>query len=104
QLVPGAVGSTEYMLGNNVTDLQNMAFNVTTLGGTYALGKDIDATGFVPAGPGTTLTGLRDGNGGVGADHTISNLTLSSGTSPVGLFGFIGTTGTVRNLKMANAS
>ena len=103
-VVPGSGGSTEYMLVNNVTDLQNMAFNVTTLGGTYALGKDIDATGFVPAGPGTTLTGLLDGNGGVGADHTISNLTLSSGTSPVGLFGFIGTTGTVRNLKMANAS
>ena len=81
-----------------------MPSTATTLGGTYALGKNIDATGFVSAGSGTTLTGTLDGNGGLGTNYTISNLTLSSNQSPVGLFGFIGTSGTVRNLNMANVS
>ena len=56
-------------------------------------------------GPGTTFTGLLDGNGGISAtNYTISDLTLSSSTSPVGLFGFIGTGATVRNLNLANVS
>jgi len=95
---------TAYMLINNVDDLRRVGSSSQTLAGTYALGTDIDATKFRGFGTGSTFTGLLDGNGGIGRDYTISNLTLSSSSSPVGLFGFIGATGTVRNLNLANVS
>jgi len=95
---------TAYMLINNVDDLRLMGSNSRTLAGTYALGADIDAASFRGFGIGSTFTGLLDGNGGLGRDYTISNLKLSSSASPVGLFGFIGATGTVRNLDLRNVS
>jgi filamentous hemagglutinin family protein len=95
---------TTYMLVNNVSDLALIGTDNGTLSRTYALGRDFSATGFTGFGPGTTFTGLLEGNGGLGTNYTISNLTLSSSTSPVGLFGFIGTGATVRNLNLANVS
>jgi len=95
---------TAYMLINNVDDLRRVGANAQTLAGTYALGTDIDASRFHGFGIGSTFTGLLDGNGGLGRDYTISDLTLSSSRSPVGLFGFIGSTGTVRNLNLAKVS
>ena len=92
---------TSYMLVNNATDLQNIS---TNLAGTYALGKDFSATSFTGFPVGMTFAGLFDGNGGLGVNSTISNLTLSGASSPLGLFPFIGTKGTVRNLKLADVS
>ena len=66
------------MLVNSVGDLQNIS---TNLAGTYALGKDIDAlsvSNFTPLG---NFTGILDGHGGLGTNHTISNLTIAP-TSP----------------------
>src|SRR5262249_29958713 len=62
---------TTYMLVNNATDLQTVG---TNLGGTYALGRDFDATSFTGFGPNAHFTGLLDGNGGLGTNSTISNL------------------------------
>jgi filamentous hemagglutinin family protein len=94
-----------YMLVNSVTDLQNMHANATTLGGTYALGRNFSASSFVPGGPGTTFTGLFDGNGGLGVNYTISDLTISAPSpGPIGLFGFIDTGAVVRNLNLANVN
>ena len=66
----------------------------------------IDATGFGGFSSGTTFSGLFDGNGGLGKNHAISNLSLSStsASNAVGLFPFIGTSGIVRNLTFTNAS
>src|SRR4030095_7583218 len=41
---------TAYMLVNDATDLQNVS---TNLGGTYALGRSLSATGFTGFAPGT---------------------------------------------------
>ncbi len=92
---------TAYMLVNTATNLQAVS---TNLGGTYALGRDIDAStnpnAFVPIGsPSAGFTGLFDGQG-----RTIANLTISSSSQYVGLFGNIGTGGAVRNLILTNAS
>src|SRR5262249_4097199 len=55
---------------------------------------------------GTTFAGVLDGNGGLGTNYTISNLTLSSAQSQnsYGLFPFIGPTGIVRNLDLASVN
>jgi filamentous hemagglutinin family protein len=98
---------TAYMLVNSKSNLINIA---TNLAGTYALGKDINATGGAMAPLGnispTQFTGTLDGFGGFGPNRTISNVTIAptSGTTNVGLFGVIGATGVVRNLNIANAS
>ena len=101
---------TQYMLVNSKTDLINIA---TNLAGTYALGKNIDASGAAMAPLGnispTQFTGILDGYGGIGGAgnfRTISNMTIAptSGTTNVGLFGVIGATGVVRNLIITNAS
>ena len=82
----------------------------TSLGGTYALGRSFSAAGFTGYAPGTTFTGLFDGNGGLGASSTISNnytisdLNLSSSSSPVALFPFVESGATVRNLNLANVN
>ena len=47
---------------------------------------------------------MFDGYGGVGANHTISDLTLTSAGSAVGLFPVLGTGTTVRNLNLTNVS
>ncbi len=85
---------TAYMLVNNVNQLQNINSNLT---GTYALGRDIDASatsgwnggnGFVPIGndtsyPDNLFSGTFNGN-----YYTISNLYINRpSTDYVGLFG-----------------
>src|SRR5215510_3307882 len=93
---------TAHMLVNNASDLQAVS---TNLGGTYALGRSFSAAGFTGFAPGTTFTGLFDGNGGISAaNYTISDLTLSSANSPVALFPFIESGATVRNLNLANVN
>ncbi|MFL9824856.1 S8 family serine peptidase [Rhodoplanes sp. SY1] len=87
---------TSYMLVNSVADLAAIEDNPS---GTYALGRDIDATYF--AGVPVTFNGVFDGWGGIGANRTISN--LGKHTSSSGLFRSIGSYGIVRNLVVAEA-
>ena len=115
-LTNGAVPNqlTAYMLVNTVYDLQNIQNN---LSGTYALGRNINASataswnsgaGFVPIG---LLEGLAFDGGNLGfvgllngQNHTIANLTINSSLDGVGLFGFIGSGGIVENLGVTNAN
>ncbi|MDP1771760.1 MAG: GLUG motif-containing protein, partial [Methylobacter sp.] len=98
-------------LQNSVTtaDLQGMSGG---LGLNYALGADIVATptslgawyaagGFAPVGTSAAkFTGTFDGLG-----HTISNLTINRpATSNVGLFGYINTGSTIRNVGMVGGN
>ncbi|MBN1531117.1 MAG: hypothetical protein JXA20_00505 [Spirochaetes bacterium] len=77
------------------------------LSGSYFLMADIDLSGYtadggwVPIGDDTTpFTGTLEGNG-----HTISGLTINRSTSDYqGLFGCIGSGGTVRNCGLAGGS
>ena len=101
---------TAYMLVNTAANLQDIG---TNLAGTYALGKDIDAASipnFAPIGSvSSRFTGILDGNGGLGLNYSISNLTIAptapSATSiSIGMFGSIGATGHVQNLTITNAS
>jgi filamentous hemagglutinin family protein len=92
---------TAYMLVNNGPDLQAIGSN---LSGNYALGRDIDATGFVAFGPGANFLGRFDGSGGLGSNQTISNLTIAAGTGPMGLFPVIGTGAVVENLDLAKVN
>jgi filamentous hemagglutinin family protein len=89
---------TAYMLVNNATDLQNIS---TNLGGTYALGTNINAssiTNFIPIGYNSTFTGIFDGQG-----HTISNLTINDTTDDhVGLFAV--SSGILRNVNLIGES
>lgn len=93
--VSGGGAFTPFMLVNTPTQLQNVSSN---LSGNYALGRDIDMSGFggfVPIGNGSPFTGQFTGQ-----LHTISNLTLNSGASLVGLFSSID--GGVGNLNLLN--
>jgi hypothetical protein len=83
-----------YMLVNNATDLQNVSTNV---GGTYALGRNIDSGSIANFTPIQNFTGLFDAQG-----QTIASLTISSAAQNVGLFGSIGSAGVVRNLNLAD--
>ncbi|MDR5740202.1 filamentous hemagglutinin N-terminal domain-containing protein [Caballeronia sp. LZ016] len=94
---------TDYALVNTLDDLNKIS---QRLDGSFALGRDIDASpagnNFQPIGSGTVngFTGQLDGLG-----HTIANVTVSqdfSDTSRAGLFATIGDTGAVRNVKLAN--
>src|SRR5438034_503519 len=87
---------TAYMLVNNATDLQNVSTNV---GGTYALGRNIDAGSIANFTPIQNFTGLLDGQG-----QTIANLTIASTAQNVGLLGSIGSAGVVRNLNLADVT
>jgi subtilisin family serine protease len=87
---------TAYMLVNNGTDLQNVSTNV---GGTYALGRNIDAGSIANFTPIQNFTGLFDGQG-----QTIATLTIASTAQNVGLFGTIASAGEVRNLNLTNVS
>ncbi len=93
-----------YMLVNNVNQLQLIN---TNLSGTYALGKNIDASstfgwnagaGFDPIGIWTNrFSGILDGNG-----NTISGLYINRPTTTqVGLFGVIDTA-VIRNIGLVN--
>jgi filamentous hemagglutinin family protein len=99
---------TQYMLVNNVTNLQAIGTNTTTLAQNYALGPvnlDLTSIPFTPIGYSSFLfTGKFDGLG-----HTISNLTIAPTTPAafgvsIGLFSAIGATGNVSNLNIANAN
>jgi len=98
----------------NAHQLQLIGMNATTLAASYTLAADIDmaelsqasslwntATGFLPIGNSTTqFTGAFDGLG-----HTISDLTINrSSTNYVGLFGYIGSGGSVSNVGMVGGS
>ena len=97
----GLEGST------TTTDLQGVKGN---LGVNYALGQDINAAdtstwnsnaGFAPIGNLVTpFAGTFDGLG-----HTISNLTINRpAASYVGLFGYVNTVSTIRNVGLVSAS
>ena len=97
----GTAGST------NKKNLQGMSGGMTS---NYVLGANIDASatsgwnggaGFLPIGDGTTpYTGTF-----IGLGHTISNLTINRPTTDrVGLFGKVGTGGSVRNVGLVGGS
>ncbi|MGU3494386.1 MBG domain-containing protein [Xanthobacteraceae bacterium A53D] len=97
---------TAYMLVNTLAQLQGISQN---LSGTYALGRDIDASatagwnagqGFIPIGNVTTnFTGIFDGDG-----HTISGLIINRPSeSNMGLFGVTGGA-TLRNVSLIGGS
>lgn len=97
----GAMGSS------TGTDLQGMRGNRARH---YALGSNIDATatsgwnggaGFIPVGQfNAKFTGTLDGLG-----HGITNLTINfPGNLNVGLFGYVGSGGTVRNVGLVGGS
>src|SRR6266704_2568599 len=73
--VTGGGTLTAYMLVNTFVDLQLIGSNTNTLGGTYAVGKDINADNINMApigGAGSPFSGLFDGQG-----HTISNAMIA---------------------------
>jgi hypothetical protein len=85
---------------NTIQDLQNINSN---LSGDYALGGDIDASGFNfipigsrPTGGDSLFTGTLDGRG-----HTISSLTINSSRCG-GLFSALG--GEVKGINLANTN
>jgi filamentous hemagglutinin family protein len=88
----------QFMKVNTPADLQEIA---TNLSANYMLGRDIDMAGvtdFVPIGDGITpFTGRL-----TGLDHSISNLTIHSTASHVGLFGRLGDGARVSNLTLVN--
>jgi filamentous hemagglutinin family protein len=94
----GSGNLTAYVLVNTPTELQNIDLR---LQGTYALGRDIDAsslTSFVPIGTiSSGFTGILEAQ-----NHAIQNLTINSSAQLVGLFGYIGSSGVVRNLNLQN--
>ncbi|WP_208948527.1 YDG domain-containing protein [Segnochrobactrum spirostomi] len=99
---------TASMLVNNVSQLQ--AIN-TNFAGTYALGRDIDASatatwnsgaGFAPIGDGSSssFTGTFDGQW-----HVITGLTINRPTANyVGLFGYVDSSATIRNVGLVGGS
>lgn len=97
---------TNYVLINSLGDLAGISQD---LNGSYALGRDIDASAtngtFQSIGSGSAngFTGQLDGLG-----HTIENLSIAlqdvNGEQPTGLFATIGDSGVVRNMKLANVN
>lgn len=92
---------------SSALSLQGMNGN---LSGHYALGSDIDAratagwnsrAGFTPIGSGSSaFAGTLDGLG-----HSISGLSISrSASSNVGLVGWLGSSGAIRNLSLDGGS
>ncbi|GGE50450.1 hypothetical protein GCM10007276_29420 [Agaricicola taiwanensis] len=100
---------TAYMLVNNVNQLQSINDSTASRSGTYALGRDIDASvtlgwnggaGFNPIGyGGNQFKGVFDGLG-----HTISDLYINRPTTDyVGLFGYAETS-RISNVGLLNAN
>ena len=97
------------MLVNNLTELQEIGKDATTLAGSYELNRSINANatsgwnsgaGFVPIGDAANpFTGSFSGG-----YHTISHLFIDSTADDVGLFGVIGATGGVGDLYLTDAS
>ncbi|CAB3726922.1 two-partner secretion domain-containing protein [Paraburkholderia rhynchosiae] len=94
---------TAYKLINSVADLQNMSQD---LAGNYALGTDVDATGYTltPIGDHTTpFTGQFDGMW-----HNVRNAKIViadfSKDYSSGLFGVVGLAGVLRDVGVENSS
>lgn len=92
------INDYSYNVINTITDLQG----ITTLYGQYALGSNIDASAtgnFAPIGNNASpFTGSFEGLG-----HTINNLRINQPAQEyLGLFGAIGTNGTVGNVGLTN--
>jgi filamentous hemagglutinin family protein len=90
---------TAYMLVNTAGDLDAVRSNQ---GGTYALGRDINAGSLENFAPIANFTGLFDGQ-----SHTIDHLTIApndSTTQSIGLFGTIAHGAVVSNLNLTNVS
>lgn len=101
------VNGHAYTVINSLSALQGIN---SGLSGNYALGGNIDASatagwnggqGFNPIGTdATNYTGIFDGLG-----HTLSGLTIvRPGQDSVGLFGVLGSTGTLRNIGLLGGS
>jgi filamentous hemagglutinin family protein len=97
--------ASAYKLVNNIDDLSKVSQD---LAGSYALGKNIDASStaypnyFSAIGSmATPFTGQFDG-----FNHTIDKLTTTANASDdyYGMFGVIGGSGVVRNMNLTNAS
>lgn len=95
---------------SDIYGLQGIGSSAALLGSSYALTGNIDASGtaqwnggagFKPIGDfSTTFTGNLDGGG-----NSIANLTINQpGSTPVGLFGYVGAGGAVRNITLAGGS
>jgi len=107
--------ASEWNKVENVSQLQCIGTNESSLSEDYVLTGDIDASGtmswndgagFEPIGassasPNTAFTGTFDGDG-----HTITALTINRTTSsnPVGLFSGVKSTGTVSNLTLEEST
>ena len=104
----GSAGDQSLLSATN--SLQGLAYS-TRLSGNYVLGADIAASGtsgwnggsgFSPIGASaaTTFTGIFDGLG-----HTVTGLTISRSTTfYVGLFGYVGSAGVVKNVGLLSNS
>lgn len=104
--VSGGATLTAYMLVNTLTDLQNVQNFTNTASSTYALGRNIDATGSATMNSGDsfaplpTLFGIFDGQG-----YTISNLVIDKpGQSNVGLFAALDQSAAIRNVGLVGGS
>jgi len=104
----GSAGDESLLSATN--SLQGLGYS-TRLSGNYVLGADIAASGtstwnsnsgFSPIGASATapFTGTFDGLG-----HTVAGLTINRSTTYfVGLFGYVGTAGVVKNVGLTSDS
>ncbi len=95
----GAGALTSYMLVNTGADLTSVA-STGSLSGNYYLAQNITMTGsWTPVGTDSThaFSGIFDGG-----SHTITGITVNSGNTDVGFFGYL--TGTVKSLTLAGES
>jgi filamentous hemagglutinin family protein len=107
----GGSGGPPYQIAD-VYGLQGIGSSAALLADSYVLANSIDASGtanwnsgagFVPIGNGiTNFAGTLNGNG-----NSVSSLTIAptaSNVATIGLFGTIGSRGTVENLVLSNIS
>ncbi|TWB43924.1 MBG domain-containing protein [Nitrospirillum pindoramense] len=101
----GSGALTTYMLVNTATNLQNLS---TNLSGTYALGRDIDASGTAAWNSGAGFAPINSFSGTLdGLGHTVTGLTINRpSTTAVGLFGDTPTSNgpTIRNLGLVDVN
>jgi filamentous hemagglutinin family protein len=99
-LVAGSGGLATYMLVNTVFDLQNLKNN---LSGTYALGRNIDASGTAAWNSGVGFSPIGSFSGVLsGQGFTVDKLTEAATTGDAGLFSQM--TGSVSNLNLTNVN
>jgi filamentous hemagglutinin family protein len=104
------INGTEYQLIYSMAEVQQYIGTAGVLSGNYALANSIDAsttTGWIPIGTNGSGSILNSGAGFSGTfeglGNTISNLTVSTGSSNyAGLFGY--STGTIRDLTLTGGS